>query len=237
MYVIHVSLVFFTCIYCWSWLTAISVPARYPVWGDASGRAWYWPLHQKGHPCSVWNWHPQAANGSTETTGNNPVIKCCYRISNDHYNNTHYWAFFCCIIFHPVAQVNNNIFHFHFTQTQLIFKVLSNEHVTCNFKVAPCFECPLTIIVQIGWKKRGEGGGKHLPVYKMIYWEDKYMDYSFHEISSVDKIQVHIIIIESSCRINIQDSYRILSTVINWWYFQDITCIWSPISSRRRRRL
>lgn len=74
MYIIHVSLVFFTCIYCWSWLTAISVPAGYPVWGDASGRAWYWPLHQKGHPCSVWNWHPQAANGSTETTGNNPVI-------------------------------------------------------------------------------------------------------------------------------------------------------------------
>lgn len=92
-------------------------------------------------------------------------------------------------------------------------------------------------LVQIGWKKRGKGGGKHIPVYKMIYWEGKYMDYTFHEISSVDKIQVHIIIIESSCRINIQDSYRILSTIINWWYFQDITCIWSPISSRRRRRL
>lgn len=73
------------------------------------------------------------------------------------------------IIFHPVAQVNNYILHFHFTQTQLIFKVMSNEHVTCNFKVAPSFECPLTISANRMKKKRGDGGGKHVPVYKMIY--------------------------------------------------------------------
>lgn len=61
------------------------------------------------------------------------------------------------IIFHPVAQVNDNMFHFHFTQIQLIFKVLSNEHVTCNFKVAPSFECPLTISANRMKKKGGMG--------------------------------------------------------------------------------
>lgn len=65
---------------------------------------------------------------------------------------------------------------------------MSNEYVICNFKVVLCFECSLIISVNRMKKKRGDGGGKYVSVYKMIYWEDKYMDYIFYEIFLVDKI-------------------------------------------------
>lgn len=124
-------------------------------------------------------------------------------------------------------------FHFKVCPNTADFE--SNEHVTYSFKIVPVLECPMRI--RSNRMKKEKDRGKHFPVYRRLYWEDRYMDYTFHEIMfSVDNIQVHIIIMESPCKINILDSYRILNTFINWWYWQVTTYIWSPIFFSRRRR-
>lgn len=60
------------------------------------------------------------------------------------------------------------------------------------FVILKCFMFWMSMIISVNRiKKRGGGeggGGKYLLVYKMIYWEDKYMDFIFYEIFLVDKI-------------------------------------------------
>lgn len=126
-------------------------------------------------------------------------------------------------------------FHFKFCPNTADFE--SNEHVTYSFKIVPVLECPMRI--RSNRTKKEKDRGKHFPVYRRLYWEDRYMYYTFHEIMfSVDKIQLviklswnHHVKLTSWIAIGL-----ILNTFVNWWYWQVTTCIWSPIFFSRRRR-